>query len=78
MAGVPDQPSDRVALHARHHAVAAGGAVVNVRLTGALSPVLRAPEQETRPPATTVDLSSGRGLSDGPPLAHTLNDRLYS
>ena len=66
MAGVPDQPGDRVALHARHHAVAAGGAVVNVRLTGALSPVLPAPDQECHATTTIVDLSRGRGLSDGP------------
>lgn len=56
-------PGDRVAVHARHSAVAAGGAVLNVRLTGTLSADLPASEEVAPPTTTIVDLASGRGLT---------------
>ena len=55
-------PGDRAAVHDRHNAMAVGGTVLNVRLTGTLSATIPAAGEADMPGTVVVDLSSGRGL----------------
>lgn len=57
-------PGDRLPLHARFAAIAVGGTVLNVRLTGTLSADVSATGEADAPATVIVDLSSGRGVTN--------------